>query len=513
MKKLLMSFVLAMVFCAVCAKDYTTYVNPFIGTQTDDTGALSGSTFPGATMPQGMVQLSPETENNVTWDPCSGYDYNKNKIYGFTHTHLSGTGCTDLIDVSLMPVSWEVTPEQLQAGDFGQTYSHEAEAAKVGYYMVQLQESGVKVELSATVRTGIHHYTFSKGTQQTVVLDLDRSTYKGEAYYTGKRAYDIIQSQIRLVDNRTIEGYRIITGWAKMRKVYFRAEFSRPFKTHLLMDGKRNAGQSEVINGRVLRSALSFDANESQELTVKVAISPVDSEGARLNMKAEATSWNFGDYVQAAHDAWQNELARIDIEGTDEQKTIFYTGLYHVLMQPNTMSDADGRYMTTNYEIKQMPQGQVYHSTFSLWDTFRAAHPLYTLIAPDVAAQFVRDMVLHHESYGYLPIWDLWGQENYCMIGNHAIPVLADAILADLLGIDVEKTYQAMVESSTRSHYNSPFEVWEKYGYMPQRCRCCGRRRRYTDRGGSSTRSTRRRSRAYCEARTGSARSCRRPLP
>ena len=270
------------------------------------------------------------------------------------------------------------------------------------------------------------------------------------------------------MDNRTIEGYRIITGWAKLRKVYFRAEFSRPFKTHMLMDGSRNVGQSEVINGRVLRSALSFDANESQELTVKVAISPVDSHGARLNMKAESSNWDFNYYVQAAHDAWQKELACIDIEGTDEQKYIFYTGLYHVLMQPNTMSDVDGRYMTTNYEIKQMPEGQVYHSTFSLWDTFRAAHPLYTLIAPDVAAQFVRDMVLHHESYGYLPIWDLWGQENYCMIGNHAIPVLSDAILAELPGIDVEKTYQAMVESSTRSHYNSPYEVWEKHGYMPQ---------------------------------------------
>ena len=467
MKKLFLLFVLATAFISVYANDYTKYVNPFIGTQTDDTGALSGSTFPGATMPQGMVQLSPETENYVTWDPCSGYDYNKYTIYGFTHTHLSGTGCTDLIDVSLMPVTWEVTPELLQAGDFGQTYSHEAEAAKPGYYMVDLQESGVKVELSATVRTGIHHYTFPEGKEQTVVLDLDRSTYRDRAYYTGKRAYNIIQSQIRVVDNHTVEGFRVITGWAKLRKVYFRAEFSRPIKSHLLMDGARNAGKSEIVNGRALRSALTFDANEGQELTVKVAISPVDSEGARLNMKAEASEWNFDYYVQAAHDAWQKELACIDIEGTDEQKTIFYTGLYHVLMQPNTMSDVDGRYMTTNFEIKKMPEGQAYHSTFSLWDTFRAAHPLYTLIAPDVAAQFVRDMVLHHETYGYLPIWDLWGQDNYCMIGNHAIPVLSDAILAEIPGIDVEKAYQAMVESSTRSHYNSPFEAWEQYGYMP----------------------------------------------
>ncbi len=467
-KTLLFLFLMHWIMLPLQAEDYTQYINPFIGTQTDESGALSGSTFPGPTMPQGMVQLSPETENMVTYDPCSGYDYNKNKIYGFTHTHLSGTGCTDLIDVSLMPLCSAVTPEQLKAADFGQTYNHDAEAARAGYYMVMLQESGVKVELSATTRTGIHRYTFPQGQPQTVVLDLDRGTFRGEAYYSRRRTYDIIQSQLRIVDDHTIEGYRVITGWAKLRKIYFRAEFSRPIASRLLMDGGRNAGGSDVINGRTLRAALTFDAAQSNELMVKVAISPVDNQGARQNMSAEAASWDFNTYVQAAHDAWQRELQRIDIEGTKDQKTIFYTGLYHVLMQPNTMSDVDGRYMDTNYEIKQMPVGHTYHSTFSLWDTFRAAHPLYTLIAPNVAAQFVRDMVLHHETYGYLPIWDLWGQDNYCMIGNHAIPVIADAIIAEIPGIDVESAYRAMVESSTRSHPNSPFEVWEQYGYYPE---------------------------------------------
>ena len=450
------------------ADDYTRYVNPFIGTQTDETGALSGSTFPGATMPQGMVQLSPETELMVTWDPCSGYDYNKDVIYGFTHTHLSGTGCTDLIDVSLMPWGRPVTPMELKAADFGQHYSHSMEEAHPGYYQVLLEESGVSVELSATLRTGIHRYVFPNGKPQTVILDLDRGTFRGEAYYSKRRTYDVIQAQIRIVDDHTIEGYRVVTGWAKMRKVYFRAEFSKPFSQHILMNGSLNVGNSDVVNGRTLRAALSFDPRDGRELMVKVAISPVDAFGAQQNMKAEATSWNFGDYVRAAHDAWQLELSRIDVEGTDEQKTIFYTGLYHVLMQPNTMSDVDGRYMDTNFEIKRMPEGQTYHSTFSLWDTFRAAHPLYTLIAPKVAAQFVRDMVLHHQTYGYLPIWDLWGQDNYCMIGNHAIPVLADAIMAEIPGINVEEAYQAMVESSTRSHFNSPFEIWEQYGYLPQ---------------------------------------------
>lgn len=465
---LLTALLLPLFLCAQSVNDYTKFVNPFIGTQTDETGALSGSTFPGATMPQGMVQLSPETEQMVTWDPCSGYDYNKDVIYGFTHTHLSGTGCTDLIDVSLMPVSNNVTSEQLKAANFGQHYSHDKESAKPGYYQVLLKESGVNVELSATVRTGIHRYTFPASQPQCIVLDMDRGTFRGEAYYSKRRTYDVIQSQIRIVDDHTVEGYRVITGWAKLRKIYFRAEFSRPISTHLLMNGSLNVGNSDVVNGRTLRAALGFNPADGQELIVKVAISPVDIEGARKNMKAEASSWSFDNYVQSAHDTWQRELDRIDIEGTDEQKTIFYTGFYHVLMQPNTMSDVDGRYMTTNFEIAQMPAGQTYHSTFSLWDTFRAAHPLYTMLVPSVAAQFVRDMILHHKTYGYLPIWDLWGQDNYCMIGNHAIPVLADAILAELPGIDVEEAYKAMVESSTRSHYNSPFEIWEKYGYMPQ---------------------------------------------
>lgn len=461
-----------LVLCAVLggkATDYTKYVNPFIGTQTDDTGALSGSTFPGPTMPQGMVQLAPETEQYVTWDPCCGYDYNRDSIFGFTHTHLSGTGCTDLIDISLMPTTKKVTPQMLSKGIFALPYSHDREAATAGYYMVDLLGGeDIRVELSATVHAGIHRYTFPEGKDQTVILDLDRMTYRGDAYYTGRRAYQIIQSQIRVVDEKTIEGFRVLTGWAKLRKVYFRAEFSRPIANRIMMDGSRSVGKSDIINGRTLRAALSFDAAQGKDLMVKVAISAVDNDGARKNMKAEAQSWDFGYYTKAAHDAWEKELATIDIEGTDDQKTIFYTGFYHVLMQPNTMSDVDGRYMDTNFEIKQMPAGQAYHSTFSLWDTFRAAHPLYTLLYPEVAAQFVRDMILHHDTYGYLPIWDLWGQDNYCMIGNHAIPVLADAILSELPGIDVERAYKAMVESSTRTHLNSPFEIWEEYGYMPQ---------------------------------------------
>ena len=220
-----------LVLCAVLgtkATDYTKYVNPFIGTQTDDTGALSGSTFPGPTMPQGMVQLAPETEQYVTWDPCCGYDYNRDSIFGFTHTHLSGTGCTDLIDISLMPTTKKVTPQMLSKGIFALPYSHDREAATAGYYMVDLLGGeDIRVELSATVHAGIHRYTFPEGKDQTVILDLDRMTYRGDAYYTGRRAYQIIQSQIRVVDEKTIEGFRVLTGWAKLRKVLRRLRFCR----------------------------------------------------------------------------------------------------------------------------------------------------------------------------------------------------------------------------------------------------------------------------------------------
>ena len=449
------------------ADDHTLYVNPLIGTQTDDTGALSGSTFPGASMPQGMVQLSPDTEEYVTWDPCSGYDYNKDQIYGFTHTHLSGTGCTDLIDVSLFPLTENISLERLMEGGFHQSFDHAGEEARPGYYEVMLKESQVKVELSATPRVGIHRYTFPDEAEQTIVLDLDRSTFRGEAYYTGKRDYQILQSQMRIVDEHTVEGYRIITGWAKLRHVYFRAEFSKPIRSHQFVNGKKEVGSTDIVNGKSLRAALHFDKG-GEPTIVKVAISPVDAEGASRNMEAEARTWNFDRYVTEAHDTWQKALDCVDVEGTEKQKSIFYTGLYHLLLQPNVMSDSDGRYMDTNYQQKQMRRETTYYSTFSLWDTFRAAHPLYLLLKPDITAQFIGSMLLHHQTYGYLPIWDLWGQDNYCMIGNHAIPVLSDAILAELPGIDAEACYQAMKESSMRSHPNSPFDLWEKLGYMPQ---------------------------------------------
>ena len=467
MKKSLILFVMAAFAIAAAAGDHAQYVNPLIGTQTDDTGALSGSTFPGACWPLGLVQLSPDTEKYITWDPCSGYDYDRNRIYGFSHTHLSGTGCTDLFDVMLMPVTVPVTTAYLAEGDFSQTFSHEHETARPGYYGVRLLESGVEAEFTATPHAGIHRYTFPKGAEETIIVDLDHSSYRGEdAYYAGKRSYDIVRAQMRIVDDHTIEGFRLITGWAPLRRVFFRAEFSKPFARTMLIDRKRTV-EGTVINGRYLRAALTFDHDTDDAVTVKVALSAVDDEGARRNFAAECRSWDFDSYAAAADREWESHLAKIDIEGTDEQKNIFYTGLYHTLIHPNQISDVDGRYTDATHQVRQLPRGQKYYSTFSLWDTFRAAHPLYNLLEPELTADFVRSMILHQQAYGYMPIWTLWGQENYCMIGNHAVPVLSRAILTGIPGIDVEAAYRAMVASCTQPHTNSPFDVWEHFGYMP----------------------------------------------
>jgi len=443
------------------AGDHTRYVDPFIGTEATE-NSLGGNVFPGASLPFGLVQLSPDTAWQPRTDPCSGYNYTDRNIYGFSHTHLSGTGVVDLIDVSFMPWTGEVTPSYLAGNDFHQRFSHDRESARPGYYQVFLEDSGVNVELSATTRTGIHRYTFPAGKAQHLILDLDHSGYRTDSYRK------IIQSQIRIVDERTVEGYRIMTGWAKLRKVCFRAEFSRPIVSHRLMNGTMDAGAGTTVNGRALHADLCFDPADGEVLTVKVALSPVDLDGARGNLAAEAPGWDFDAYAEAADDIWEEALSRIDVDGPEDARKIFYTGLYHTLLQPNVVSDADGRYMDTDYSIRQLPEGEQYYSTFSLWDTFRTAHPLYTLICPDRAAGFIRSMLRHYDSYGYLPIWDLWGQDNYCMIGNHAIPVIADAIMKELPGFDVDRAFEAMVGSSTLPHLNSPFGAWEQYGYMPQ---------------------------------------------
>ena len=278
----------------------------------------------------------------------------------------------------------------------------------------------------------------------------------------------IINSQIRILNDHAVEGYRIITGWAKLRKIYFYMEFSSPILTSTLRDGGRVHENTAVINGTNLHGCFRFGQLNGKPLTCKVALSSVSMENARQNMEQEAPHWDFDRYVAAADADWEKQLGKIEVKGTEVQKEIFYTALYHTMIQPNTMSDVNGEYMAADYTTRKVANNETHYTTFSLWDTFRASHPLYTLLEPERVTDFVKSMIRQYEYYGYLPIWQLWGQDNYCMIGNHSIPVITDAILKGIPGIDMEKAYEAVYNSSVTSHPNSPFEVWEKYGFMPE---------------------------------------------
>lgn len=450
MKNILSLTFLLLAFQAI-AGNYTRHVDPFIGTGAVE-GGLSGNNYPGATAPFGMVQLSPDTHPAPDWYNASGYDYNDSTIYCFSHTRLSGTGASDFIDLAFFPTTGNASSSR---------FSHDQESASPGYYSVRLLDEGILAELSATTRVGIHRYTYPSDTPRRLTIDLDHSSNKGSWGRT------IIQSQIRQTGPRTIEGFRVITGWAKLRKIYFTAEFSEDIAAMELSDGDVKRDGATVINGRALKAKLDF-GKAGRPVVAKVALSGVSLPNARLNMQAEAPHFDFDRYVSQADMEWDNTLGRIEAEGPDDKLKTFYTALYHTMIQPNTFSDVNGQYMTPAYTVGQLPEGATQYSTFSLWDTYRAAHPLYSILMPELNAAFVNSMLRHYAEYGYLPIWHIWGQDNYCMIGNHAIPVIADAVLRGLPGIDIEEAYEAVRESSLQSHPNSPFDIWEKYGYMPE---------------------------------------------
>lgn len=435
----------------VAAQDFARYVNPFIGTGAVE-HSLSGNNYPGATVPFGMVQLSPDTREAPDWGQASGYDYNDRKIFGFSHTRLSGTGASDLIDILMLPLNERRTESR---------FSHRKEQAVPGYYRVLLQDDSINAELTATARTGVHRYTYyNKEKHAKILLDLDHSADKGS---WGRR---IINSQIRQVSPTAVEGYRIITGWAKLRKIYFHAEFSCPIVSVEMVNGDRVHKDIAVVNGDNLRA--TFDFGRQDVVECRLAISPVSVENARLNLQAETGGRGFDELRREAYEAWNRELGKIRVEAGEQEKEIFYTALYHTMVQPNLMSDVNGEYMAADYAVRQLPADEAHYSTFSLWDTFRAAHPLYTIIEPGRSADFVNSMLRQYDYYGYLPVWQLWGQDNYCMIGNHAVPVVVDAVLKGLPGIDREKAYEAVRGSLTTPHLNSPFDVWDEYGYMPE---------------------------------------------
>lgn len=443
--------VVALGFASASAGEFTKYVNPFIGTGPVD-GGLSGNNYPGATAPFGMIQLSPDTNPVPDWYNASGYDYNDSKIYGFSHTRLSGTGASDLIDILFFPT---VTDRR------DSKFSHDNEKARPGYYSVMLEDEGILAELTSGRRAAMHRYTYPDGDARLVV-DLDHSAQKG--------SWDrkIINSQLRWVNDSTVEGYRVITGWAKLRRIYFTAVFNHRIVAASLYDGNATHAGCTVLNGRELKAVLDFGKIDSP-LMAKVGISGVSYENARENLASEMSGFDFDGMAASTDSAWDALLSKIEVEGgTSDEREMFYTALYHTMIQPNLFSDVNGEYVGPDYAVKRLDRGETQYTTFSLWDTYRGAHPLYTIIAPEITRDFINSMLRHYDDYGYLPIWHLWGQDNYCMIGNHAIPVVVDAVLKGISGIDAGRAYEAVRGSSMQPHPGSPFDIYEQCGYMPE---------------------------------------------
>lgn len=443
------SFVLlALVLVAACTcpfkcseKDLTQYVNPFIG------GADNGHTFPGAGAPFGLIQASPDT-GNCTWTYCSGYMYLDEKIWGFSQTHLNGTGCPDLGDVQLQPFTGAIERE-----NFHSAYKKETQKAKPGYYAVTLEDFGVDVELTASPRVAFHKYTYKNPAPARLLVDLQYGIVSGKDALRNH----ILASDVALEDKYTISGHNQARAWVT-RHYYYVIKFDKPYIA---------TKQLPALEGeKAPRYVLDFDLKPGETLQVKVALSTVSVDGAKKNLDTEVPHWDFAQVRAQTKAAWNKLLARAEVEGTAEQKENFYTAMYHLFIQPNNIADVDGQYRGADDKVLTAPD-KSYYSTLSLWDTYRAAHPLYTIIAPERVDSFINTMIAHQKAQGYVPIWTLWGKENHCMIANHSVPVMVDAYLKGFRGFDAEAAFQAIKTSLTVDHPKSDWTVYDKYGYLP----------------------------------------------
>lgn len=438
------------VWVSAAGPDPAGHVDPFIGT------GGHGHTFPGAALPFGMVQLSPDTYTSG-WDWCSGYHWSDNSIMGFSHTHLSGTGCGDLGDILLMPTSGEVklapgSREQPEAG-YRSRFSHDDEQASPGYYAVTLATPGVRAELTATPRVGVHRYTWQPGRRANVVIDLVHGIHD--------QAVDLA---LEIVGDRTVTGMRRSRGWAADQVVHFVAEFSRPFASFgtATGDARPEAGRRSAA-GRHVKGWVSFAEGDDRPVVVKVALSTTGVDGARKNLAAEAPGWDFEAVRAAARAAWNEALGRVEVGGAPAPELeVFHTALYHTLLAPTLISDVDGRFRGSDGEVHQAGAADVY-STFSLWDTFRAAHPLYTILEPGRVSRMIQSFQLQarFSKDGTLPIWPLYANETRCMIGYHSFPVIAEAHAKGIRDWDVEGVFQQMLENTRRNDW------WADKGYMP----------------------------------------------
>ena len=414
-------------------KDYSVFVNPFIGT------GGHGHTFPGAVVPHGMIQPSPDTRIDG-WDACSGYYYEDSTINGFSHTHVSGTGCCDYGDVLLMPTvgeqRYQTTDPQSQQLAYSSAFSHENETAEPGYYSVFLDTYQVKAEISATKRGAIHRYTFPESSEAGFILDLDYSLQRQTNSDMG----------IEVISDTEICGHKKTTYWAFDQYINFYAKFSKPFSYTLVTDS------ITMDNGKrlpVCKVLLHFNTTKDEQVLVKVGISAVDIAGARKNVESEIPGWDFDKVRKNARSAWNQYLSKIDITTPDkDDKTIFYTALYHTAISPNLFTDADGRYLGMDLEVHQGDTINPLYTVFSLWDTFRALHPLMTIIDPDLNNQFINSLIKKHQEGGIYPMWDLGSNYTGTMIGYHAVPVIVDAYMKGYRNFDAKEAYKASLRAA-----------------------------------------------------------------
>lgn len=424
--------------------DYTQYVDPFIG------AADNGHTFPGACRPFGMIQTSPVT-GAVGWRYCSEYMYADSIIWGFTQTHLNGTGCMDLGDILVMPF----TGERHRTWDaYRSSFSKTSENATPGYYTVTLDQAKVKAELTATTHAALHRYTYEQADSASILIDLQHGPAWNEKQYHSQ----VNSCEVNWENDSTLTGHVNNKVWVD-QDYYFVMQFSRPVIDHFELP------MAETEKGK--RLVASFNIQPGEEVLMKVALSTTGVEGAKANMAAEVPGWDFEGIRTAAKADWNSYLSRIEVEGTDEEKTNFYTSFYHALIQPNEISDVDGRYRNAAGSVVNATGGKFY-STFSLWDTYRAAHPFYTLMVPERVDGFINSLVDQAEVQGYLPIWGLWGKENFCMVANHGVSVVAEAYAKGFRGFDAERAFNAIKQTQTVSHpLKSNWENYMKYGYFP----------------------------------------------
>lgn len=453
MRSLIFLIIFSLFFASCSDKDRgvsgdpASYVDPFIGT------GGHGHTFPGASLPFGMVQLSPDTRLEG-WDGCGGYHYSDSVVFGFSHTHLSGTGVPDYADILFMPTRGEVMTDNGSADPdrgYASRFRHGDEKAGAGFYSVLLKDYDINVELTATKRAGFHRYTFPEGEQSNVIIDLEHRD-------------KVTGSSIRFVGDTVVEGYRRSTAWADDQVVYFYAVFSKKTAIRGIVSNGQPV-EGNVAEGESLKAFLTYQTAAGELLLVKVGISATGIEGARKNLESEIPGWDFDKVRREAHEAWNGEFSKIKVSGgTEEQKITFYTALYHAFLVPNLFMDVDGSYRGRDLQVHNA-DGFEYYTVFSLWDTFRAEHPLFTITQQKRTVDFIRTMILQYEQGGRLPVWELAANETECMIGYHSIPVIADAWMKGIRDYDGEKAFAAMKHSAMLDHFG--LKSYKEYGFIP----------------------------------------------